>query len=220
MEEKTVLHNIVSLFINSCRLVVSPVLFILLFSIQAGGGEPDVKTGDIIFHESWSDQGKAIKYMAGSKYSHAGIVIVYNNKVLVLEAAARIKISKLQTFIMRGTGRHFVVKRLKDYKKLINPQSLNRLKRMAKKLIGKIHDYAYQWDDRGMYSAELVWKIFYRGLGVRLCGFRKLGSLDLSHPFIKMHMDDTFGESVPLDEPVVLPEMIFYSDKLYTVYEQ
>ncbi len=207
-------------FHKNNRLAVSFLLFIFLFfSIKVGSEEPDLKTGDIIFHESWSDQGKAIKYMAGGKYSHLGIVIVHNKRVLVFEAAAKIKISKLQTFIMRGTGRHYVVKRLKNYKNLVNEKSLKKLRMIVRRNMGKRYDYAFEWNDRYMYSSELIWKVFARGLGVRLCGFRRLGSLDLTHPFIKMHMDDYFGDNVPLDEPVVLPEMIFYSDKLITVYK-
>jgi hypothetical protein len=56
-------------------------------------------------------------------------------------------------------------------------------------------------------------------LGIRLSGFRRLGSFDLTHPYIVKFMDLKFGDNIPLDEPVVTPDMIFYSDKLVTVYE-
>jgi hypothetical protein len=199
--------------------IIILILLISFIPLPSGSETPDMRIGDIIFHESWSVQGKAVKYMTGDKYSHAGIVIKYNNRFLILEAAARIKVSKLQTFVKRGVGRHFIVKRLKDYDRLINKKSLIKLKRTARRMIGKRYDYFFEWDDRMIYSAELIWKIFYRGLGVKLCGFRRLGSFDLSHPFISFHMDQKFGDDIPFNEPVVTPEMLFNSSRLFTVYE-
>ncbi len=198
------------------------VLFILSVSLAsppAGSEEPDIRTGDIIFQESWSGPGMAVKYLGVRKYTHAGIVIVYYNNIYVLEAMARVKVSKLQTFVKRGLGRHFTVKRLKDYDRLINTKSLKNLERIARRFIGKRYDYFFQWSDKYIYSSELIWKVCSQGLGVRLTGFRRLGSFDLTHPFTAEKFTDEFGDEIPLDEPVVTPDMLFNSHKLFTVYE-
>jgi hypothetical protein len=204
---------------NKYSFIVSLIFLILFISIPFGSKALDIRTGDIIFHESWSEQGKAVNHLARGKYSHAGIIIVYYNNILVLEATARVKVSKLRTFIKRGVGRHFIVRRLKDYNNLINKKTLKKLERIGRRYIGKRYDYFFQWHDDRIYSAELIWKVFYKGVGIRLSGFRRLGSFDLTHPYIIKFMDLKFGDNIPLDEPVVTPDMIFNSGKLVTVYE-
>lgn len=65
-----------------------------------------------------------------------------------------------------------------------------------------------------MYCSELVWKIYDRGLGVRLGRLQKLRDFDLSDPVVKSKMKERYGNRIPLDETVISPGEIFSADSL------
>jgi len=76
---------------------------------------PAVQDGDIIFQTSRSSQSLAIQRATHSPYSHMGLVLYRDGRAFVLEAVATVRYTPLAEWIDRGVGRHFVVRRLRDW---------------------------------------------------------------------------------------------------------
>ncbi|RYE90229.1 MAG: hypothetical protein EOO37_03435, partial [Cytophagaceae bacterium] len=70
--------------------------------------------GDLIFHTSQSAQSQAIQLATHSPYSHCGLLYKTNGKWQVFEAVQPVKLTPLASWVARGQGGHFVVKRLRD----------------------------------------------------------------------------------------------------------
>lgn len=62
-------------------------------------GISKLEEGDIIFHESLSEQATAIKLATKSRYTHVGIIFKYGNTYKVLEAVEPVKLTDLNSFI-------------------------------------------------------------------------------------------------------------------------
>lgn len=176
-----------------------------------------LREGDIIFHESISEQATAIKLATKSKYTHVGIIFKENNKMFVLEAIQPVKKTKLESFIKTGKNNHFVVKRLKDSENIIDSNSISRMKEYGFKFIGKDYDYTFEWNDNRIYCTELVWKIYKNTLGVEVGKLKTLESFDLSSEKVKKIMRKRYGNNIPLNEIVISPEDMFSSEVLHTV---
>src|SRR5436309_10168280 len=72
------------------------------------------RDGDIIFHQSSSNQSRAIQLATHSRYSHMGMVWRQDGRWFVYEAVQPVKMTPLAKWIARGAGEHFVVKRLRN----------------------------------------------------------------------------------------------------------
>jgi hypothetical protein len=128
-------------------------------------------------------------------------------------------LTKLETWIARGEGKHFVVKRLKDSKTLLTQDVLLKMRTEGEKLKGKPYDVYFGWADDKIYCSELVWKIYKRGAGIEVGALKKLGSFHLDDPAVKQQLIKRYGASIPLDETVISPEDMFDSEMLVTVIE-
>jgi hypothetical protein len=64
----------------------------------------------------------------------------------------------------------------------------------------------------------LLWKIFFRGAGIRLGELQTLGSLDLSAPQVQEIMYERYGTKTPLNDSLITPVAIFKSPLLKTVF--
>ena len=62
-----------------------------------------------------SSQSLAIQRATHSPYSHMGLVLYRDGRAFVLEAVATVRYTPLAEWIDRGVGRHFVVRRLRDW---------------------------------------------------------------------------------------------------------
>jgi len=200
------------------------VLFLMLRASAFAGASPvDVsllREGDIIFHESVSRQCRAVKLATRSRYTHAGIIITYDGRFMVLEAVQPVKITPLESFIRRGVDGHFVVKRLKNRDRVLDAGTVGKMKRLGTSWLGKNYDLYFEWDDRRLYCTELIWKLYKRAAGVEVGKLRKLREFDLSHPHVKQLMAERYGPRVPLDEPVISPQGMFEAENLATVLER
>jgi hypothetical protein len=65
-----------------------------------------------------------------------------------------------------------------------------------------------------------VWKIYDRGLGIRVGRLQKVRDLDLSDSIVKTKMKERYGDNVPLEETVMSPGEMFSSDLLVTVTQK
>ena len=194
------------------------LLAIQLFACSRGNGYQP-RDGDIIFQTSKSAQSLAIRLATHSPYSHMGIVYLREGRPFVFEAVQPVKSTPLATWIERGEGGHFAVKRLRDADSVLNGEKLANMLAIARSFSGKDYDLYFEWSDDRIYCSELVWKVFDRGAGIELGNLEEMREFDLSDPVIQAKVRERFGDRIPLDEPVISPAAIFASPRLTTVYE-
>lgn len=173
-----------------------------------------LRDGDIIFHTSRSTQSAAIQRASHSRYSHVGLILFRDGKPYVLEAIATVRYTPLETWIARGDGGHYVVKRLKT---ALTPAQAGKLRRSAGKYANKPYDLYFEWSDDRIYCSELVWKAYHDALGIEIGARQKLRQFDLSDPAVKAKMRERYGTRIPLDEPVISPAAQFESPLIETV---
>jgi Orthopoxvirus protein of unknown function (DUF830). len=200
---------------------MSTALILALFmTCPAKASPPAVNDGDIIFHTSRSSQSVAIQRATGSKYSHMGLVVLRHGKPYVFEAISTVQFTPLDRWIARGNGGHFVVKRLRNATTLLTPQALEKLRKEASRFAGRPYDLTFDWSDDRIYCSELVWKSYYRALGIRVGDLQKIRDFNLSDPSVRARMRERYGTAIPLNEPVISPVAMFRSPLLVTVAEQ
>ena len=198
-----------------------PALLLLLFvtACKASTPIPEVNEGDIVFQTSHSSQSLAIQLATGSKYSHMGLIILRNGKPAVYEAEATVRYTPLDRWIARGSGHHYVVKRLSDAAQRLTPEALQRLESSAQRFAGRPYDLTFEWSDDRMYCSELVWKVYKNALGVEIGSLQHVRDFNLSNPIVQLKMRERYGDHIPLDEPVISPAAMFQSPLLITVAE-
>jgi uncharacterized protein YycO len=179
----------------------------------------EFQNGDIIFQTSRSSQSKAIQLATGSKYSHMGIIYENGGQYYVYEAVQPVKLTKLNEWIKRGAGSHYVVKRLKDSDRVLTNENLKKMKDYGEKFKGKDYDIYFEWSDDKIYCSELVWKIYKETLGIEIGDLQELGEFNLSNDIVKNKMRERYGDKIPLEEKVISPAAMFDCDKLLTVEE-
>lgn len=175
------------------------------------------REGDIIFQTSNSGQSKAIQLATHSVYSHCGMLLKQDKKLVVLEAVQPVKITPLVEWIERGDYQFFVVKRLKNAKSILTQEKLLALKQEGSKLLGKNYDLTFEWSDEKIYCSELVWKTYQRATGLEVGKLQQLKDFDLSHEYVKKIVKERYGNKIPFQETVISPQAIFESDLLETV---
>lgn len=188
------------------------------FCAAAERFDPSIlKEGDIIFHESMTDQARALKLATKSRYTHVAILFRNGNEWYVEEAVQPVKYTRLSDFIGRGKNSHYAVKRIRNSSSLLTSKKINELKTYGRSFLGKNYDLTFEWSDRKIYCTELVWKLYKKVLNVEVGRLEHLGDFDLSDPFVKRIMKDRYGSRIPYDELVISPKAMFESDVLETV---
>lgn len=201
--------------VHRCLLVTLNMVICVVCALSAFAA--DLKDGDIIFQTSRSSQSLAIQKATGSKYSHMGIVMYRSGFPQVFEAADKVRYTPLSEWIERGVGGHYVVKRLRNAGTMLNGEMLSKMRRTAEDLRGKPYDPFFEWSDARIYCSELVWKIYYRSLGIEIGKLRRLKEMNLSSPVVKRTLLKRFGKRIPLEEKVISPAAMFNSKLLVTV---
>ena len=177
----------------------------------------EFQNGDIIFQTSLSSQSKAIQLATNSKYSYMGIIYIRKDKFFVYEAVQPVKLTPLDQWIARGEDKHYIIKRLKNYKKVLTDDVLKKMKSVGERFKGKDYDLYFNWSDDRIYCSELVWKIYNEASGLEIGKLQKLKEFDLSNPIVENKIKERYGNEIPLDETVISPSQIFESELLYTV---
>lgn len=177
-------------------------------------------TGDIIFQTSLSEQSKAIQYATNSAYTHCGIIYKNGKDYLVLEAVQPVKLTPLTEWIKNGEDEHFVIKRLKNSKEILNNDVLIEMENLGRKYIGKNYDLTFEWSDDKMYCSEIIWKIYQETTGLEIGKLQKLKEFNLNHSIVKEKLSERYGDKIPLEETVISPQAIFESQFLETFVSQ
>ncbi|MBS1560836.1 MAG: YiiX family permuted papain-like enzyme [Bacteroidetes bacterium] len=176
----------------------------------------EIKSGDLIFQTSRSRQSKAIQLATGSEYSHCGIIFKEGRSFYVLEAVQPVQRTPLETWIARGQGGTFVIKRLAN-EALLTSSAIQRLKKVGEGFIGRNYDATFEWSDERIYCSELLWKVYQRAMGIEIGKLEYLGEFDLTHDAVKTKLRERYGAHIPTNETVISPAAIFASDRLKTV---
>ncbi len=164
------------------------------------------KNGDIIFQSSKSGQSLAVQLATHSKYSHVGVLMKEGDEWYVYEAVQPVKKTKFEKWIKHGDDKFWITKRLEG----LTSEQASKIKSYMVSQLNKNYDTYYNWGDGEMYCSELVWKA-YHAVGIDLCDLRKMSSFDLTHPIVKVKLQERYGTNIPLDEKVVAPSDIFDS---------
>jgi hypothetical protein len=194
-------------------------LVFLLLSGCGNSSAEQLREGDIIFQISRSNQSAAIQRASRSKYSHVGIIFLQGGVPFVYEAVGPVRYTPLEKWISQGDDGHYVVKRLRDADRVLTGEAVARLREAAKGFIGRPYDLTFEWSDDRIYCSELVWKIYDRGLGIRIGRLRKLRDFVLSDPIVKAKLRERYGDQIPLDETVISPGEMFSAEVLRVVVE-
>ncbi|HAK59407.1 MAG TPA: hypothetical protein DCO77_03350 [Nitrospiraceae bacterium] len=193
------------------------VLAMLWITACTHDDDRTLREGDIIFQVSGSSQSRAIQLATHSPYSHVGIIFMRQGKYYVFEAVQPVRMTPLDTWVQRGEEGHYVIKRLKKSAVFLTPEVLAKMKQVGNRFRGKDYDLAFNWSDERIYCSELVWKIYKRGAGLEIGRLQRMKDFDLSHPAVKKKLRERYGDTIPLDEPVISPADIFDSRLLETV---
>ena len=156
------------------RFAVAALLF--ASSLPAAEGWRD---GDIIFQTSRSAQSVAIQRATRSPYSHVGVIFMRDGKPFVFEAIATVRYTPLASWIARGEGGRYIVKRTKVE---LNSAQIAKLRSSAKSFEGKPYDSYFEWSNQRIYCSELVWKLYRQALGLELGRLQKLREFELDDP--------------------------------------
>ncbi len=194
------------------RIALS-VLIVWLVAPTVFSAAP-LRDGDIIFHTSRSAQSAAIQRATHSPYSHMGVVLYRDGQPFVFEAIATVRYTPLASWIARGDGGRFVVRRLK---RAPQPAEMKKLRETAMTYEGKPYDLYFEWSDARIYCSELVWKMYRDAMGIEIGALQKLRAFDLTDPAVKAKMRERYGTDIPLDERVISPAAMFESGLLQTI---
>jgi len=189
-----------------CALFIANSMFgNILFGSRPVSILDKIKEGDMIFQTSESKQCEAIRIATNSKFSHCGIIFIKDGKKYVFEAVQPVKYTPIETWITHGKGNHFVVTRLKNEAKILNQQTLKKMKNYAKGLNNKDYDLYFEWSDDKIYCSELIWKIYKNGGGIELCPLQKLKDFNLKDGRVQAILAKRYGNKIPFEEKVVAP---------------
>lgn len=202
------------------KLLVFAAIGLLYLLVGSDSLAQQLRDGDIIFQTSRSEQSVTIQKATHSPYSHMGIVFFRNGTPHVYEAINTVQYTPLRKWIDRGEGGHYVVKRLREADRILTSQAVKKLRQAGTKFQDKPYDSYFEWSDKRIYCSELVWKIYDRGIGIRVGKLQKVRDLDLSDPIVKTKIKERYGDKVPMEETVISPGEMFLSDLLVTVTQK
>lgn len=155
------------------KVLFGVLTFIILWTIVPYIGvrfssTPDVQEGDVIFHNSTSNQSPLIALATGSPLTHCGIIVMKGNKPYVLEATGTLRTTPLRDFIKRGRFHAYWIK---------HPKHKDSIKKIRYgHLLGRHYDIAFSFDNNKYYCSELVYDIYKNQFGIQLCEPKPLKS--------------------------------------------
>lgn len=185
---------------------------------QKPSGELQLRPGDVVFQDLDAPQSQAVKVATNSEFSHCGIVFYRDDNLFVYEAVQPVRVTPLEDWIHQGVDSFYVALRLYGFDTLLTEEALNGMKQVAESYLGLPYDIYFDWSDSQMYCSEYVWKIYDEGLGVEIADLRKFGDYDLSHPEVQQILQQRWGDSLPMDAPVVAPQDLYESPRFFVAY--
>ena len=190
-------------------LAMMPIAPVLAELVTARTEMPtDVKEGDVIFQTSKSRQSPLIQWGTQSKISHCGVIVMKGGEPYVLETLKTLQLTPLKSFIVRGQGGKYWLKR----------SDKKNIKIKYTHYLGKPYDKAFKMDNNIYYCSELVYDIYIKQLGIELCKPKKVSDyliLGINHyPALEKEMKN---RDIKMEQEVVAPVAVFESEYLHNV---
>ncbi len=181
----------------------------LLLSSALAADLPDVRVGDILFHESTSAQSAQIQAATGSRYSHVGVVVFAGDRPTVLEGVQPVKLTPLAGWIDRGVDDHYAWRRPAQP---LTPEQQARLATVGLSWLGRDYDSAFRMDYERLYCSELVYKLYRDAVGIELGELRPVSDFHVADPAMLTALQ---ARGISLEQPVISPADILRDDELY-----
>ncbi len=195
-------------------IITTFILSLLIITYAFTQTKPLYNNGDIVLQTTNGETGKAIQLATHSKFNHCGVLFFENNEWVVYEAVQPVGKISLLDFNKRGKA---TIMRLKNASTILTTEAIQKLKNIYKEFDHKNYDSKYNWSNDELYCSELVYKLYFNGLGIELCKPRHLKDFDLSNPLVKKQLDLKYNNHIPLNEPMVAPSDIETSSLLQLV---
>lgn len=192
-------------------------LVLCVFTCVYINAQTTLLEGDILFQETSSDFSDAIKIATGSKYSHCGIVLKHNGKLMVFEAVQPVKFTPLTEWINRGVNQHYVVKRLFNRDSVLTDTTLHLMYNAVANYINKPYDVYFQWSNARIYCSELVFKLYQVATGLQVGTFQGFNEFYTEDALVKQQMQKIYGTRLPVSEQFVSPLSVMQSNLLIEV---
>jgi hypothetical protein len=194
---------------------------LLSYNLCSASPRSSFRDGDIIFQKSQSAQSAALREATQSPWTHVGILFSDNGKWYVGEAVQPVKITPLAAFIARGKNKEYRVYRHKALDVPDTKDAVAALKAALLAYQGYNYDIYFEWSDKQIYCSELVYKGYYKALGLEVGTLQKIGDLKLDGPQVKKLIKDRLakiGRSLNLNEPVITPISEMLDPNLRLIY--
>lgn len=182
---------------------------------------PTVFEGDILLEKCKAPQAQLVQMLMGGKYNHVGIIFQRpkDGILVVIDCLDSVRITPLTDYVDRADSGHVCLMRLKEANKTLTEEKVRGLRQAAKAYRQKPFDPVLNWDDSGLYSSELVWKIYNNAMHLTLCPTRKIGDFKISEEN-KKQLNKQYGKNVSDLDEGVSPDDIYRSQKLEIIYEK
>lgn len=168
--------------------------------------------GDILFQSlPRSPLIDTIEGSTGSPYSHCGILMESDGKLVVLEALHSVRQTPLAVWLAQGRQGAFSVYRLRSDLEGRIPDVIAA----ALEYKGRPYDIHYSVDDDAIYCSELIFKAFRTATGGDLGQVVTLGDLNW-RPF-EAAIRQVEGGPPPLGREMITPAALSRADQLEEV---
>jgi len=182
---------------------------------------PPVFDGDIIMQNCAAPEAQLVHELMGGKYNHVGLVFTRERDglLMVLEMQDTMRTTPLTDFVDRSVNGSVCLLRMKDASKVLNEEKTRKLRAAAKAYKKSPFDPVLNWDDSGLYSSELVWKIYNNALNLKLCPTRKVADFNIGLEKQK-ELKKSYNKQVGNADEAVSIDDIYNSPKLERIYEK
>lgn len=211
---------------RSLLLIILVLLAGIVVGVRAFSGTPEplhehagvqLRDGDIVFQQTGGEQGRAVRLATNSPWTHVGVLFQEKGRWMVYEAVGPVRSLPFEEWTAHGENGTWVAKRWVGADTTEATTLRDALKRAGERFRGLPYDLGFRWSDERIYCSELVWKMYAEGLGIHLCEPLPMKTYALASPTVQKVMRDRYGDTPPLDEPMVAPGALFNCPSLRTV---
>lgn len=162
------------------------------------------RVGDILIQTEFSPQAGAIRDATHSLFSHAGVLIDWDDdgRLEVIEAVGPVKVTSVEDFLDRGSTQ---IRRLSNYER--HKENIDQnLEAELIAYLGVPYDLKFSWSSEKIYCTELVWKA-YDHIGVEVSPISSYRDLDLTGERVQALISSRLsaGENIDMGEMIVTP---------------
>jgi hypothetical protein len=192
--------------------LLSVLLWAHTVSSEPRSLEGKLKTGDLVFHTSRSQQSLAIQAATGSPLSHVGLVEVTASGVFVVEAVQPVRRVPFARWKARGVEGRLLVLRPEQLPEDTRATAVAE----ARRHLGKPYDWLFGWGDEAMYCSELARKAYSAAAGVDYGKMERLGELNVKP--LEAALRRRYGANIPREQELITPASLAADERLAVVY--